>query len=64
MAIDIEKMKLDLEAYVNQMLEFLGLDKERVDSITIVASKDKYGNKENYDELIINKSEIVSGHIN
>lgn len=59
-AIDIEKMKLDLEAYVNQMLEFLGLDKEKVDSITIVAGKDKYGNKENFDELIINKSEIVS----
>lgn len=59
-AIDIEKMKLDLEAYVNQMLEFLGLDKEMVDSITIIAGKDKYGNKENFDELIINKSEIVS----
>jgi len=59
-AIDIEKMKLDLEAYVNQMLEFLGLDKDKVDSITIVAGKDKYGNKENFDELTINKSEIVS----
>ncbi|MDD3225713.1 MAG: ATP-binding cassette domain-containing protein [Clostridium sp.] len=59
-AIDIEKMKLDLEAYVNQMIEFLGLDKDKVDSITIVAGKDKYGNKENFDELIINKSEIVS----
>ncbi len=59
-AIDIQKMKLDLEVYINQMLEFLGLDKEQVDSITIVAGKDKYGNKENFDKLIIHKSEIVS----
>lgn len=59
-AIDIQKMKLDLEVYINQMLEFLGLDKDKVDSITIVAGKDKLGNKENFDKLIINKSEIVS----
>ncbi|MCY6958473.1 ATP-binding cassette domain-containing protein [Clostridium brassicae] len=59
-AIDIQKMKLDLEVYINQMLEFLGLDKDKVDSITILAGKDKYGNQENFDKLIINKSEIVS----
>ena len=58
--IDIQKLKLDLEVYINQMLEFLGLDKDKVDSITILAGKDKYGNKENFDKLIINKSEIVS----
>lgn len=59
-AIDIKKMELDLEAYVNQMLEFLWLDKDKVDSITIVAGKDKYGKNEDFGELIINKSEIVS----
>jgi ABC-type lipoprotein export system ATPase subunit len=59
-AIDISKLKSDLEVYINQMLQFLGVDKDKVDSVTIVAGKDKYGNKENFDELTIYKSEIVS----
>ncbi|GKX67982.1 ATP-binding cassette domain-containing protein [Inconstantimicrobium mannanitabidum] len=59
-AIDVDKIKADLEVYINQMLEFLGLDKDRVDSITIIAGKDKYGNKENFEQLTINKSEIIS----
>ena len=59
-AIDIPKMKIDLEVYINQMLQFLGLDKEKVISITIIAGKDKYGNEENFHELTVNKSEIIS----
>ena len=59
-AIDISKIKSDLEAYINQMLQFLGLEKDIVDSVTILAGRDKYGNKENFDSLIIKKSEIVS----
>ena len=59
-AIDVPKISSDLEAYISQMLEFLGLGKDNVDSITILAGRDKYGNKENFEELTINKSEIVS----
>ncbi|WP_326907274.1 ATP-binding cassette domain-containing protein [Sedimentibacter sp. MB31-C6] len=59
-AMDIPKILSDLEAYINQMIEFLGLDKDKVDSITILAGKDKFGNKENFDTLTINKGEIVS----
>ena len=59
-AIDISKIKSDLEAYTNQMLQFLGLEKDIVNSITILAGKDKYGNKENFDSLTIKKSEIIS----
>lgn len=59
-AIDIEKIKVDLEVYINQMIMFLGLEKDKVDSITIIAGKDKHGNKENFDKLTICKSEIVS----
>lgn len=59
-SIDIEKIKADLEFYINQMMEFLGLNKDSVDSITIIAGKDKSGNKENFEELTIKKSEIVS----
>lgn len=59
-AIDTQKIKSDLEVYINQMIDFLGLEKDKVDSITIVSGKDKYGNKENFNELVIKKSEIVS----
>lgn len=59
-AIDIPRIKEDLEVYVNQMLQFLGLEKDIVDSITIIAGKDKYGNKENFESLTIKRSEIVS----
>lgn len=59
-AIDLPKIKSDLEVYINQMLEFLGLDKDIVNSITIIAGKDKSGKAENFSELVINKSEIVS----
>jgi len=59
-AIDISKMKEDLQVYIEQMISFLGLDKEKVDSITIVAGNDKYGEKENFKELIIHNGEIIS----
>lgn len=59
-AIDLPKIKSDLEVYINQMLEFLGLDKDIVNSITIIAGKDKSGKAENFSKLVINKSEIVS----
>ncbi|WP_129597550.1 ATP-binding cassette domain-containing protein [Anaerophilus nitritogenes] len=59
-AIDIEKMKIDLKVYINQMIEFLGLKNDKVDSLTIIAGKDKYGNKENFEKLIIYKSQIIS----
>lgn len=59
-AIDLPKIKSDLEVYINQMLEFLGLDKDIVNSITIIAGKDKSGKAENFSELVINKSEIIS----
>ncbi len=59
-AIDIEKIKSDLESYINQMIEFLGLEEDTVDSITIIAGNNKYGDKENFEELTINKSEIVA----
>ena len=59
-AIDIPKIKEDLEVYINQMLSFLGLEKDRVDQITIIAGQDKYGNKETFGEFVIHKGEIVS----
>lgn len=59
-AIEPEKLKEDLLVYIEQMISFLGLDKERVDSVTIVSGQDKYGNPENFEELLISKGEILS----
>ncbi len=59
--IDIANLKEGLAEYISQMIEFLGLDKEKsIDSITIIAGTDKSGNKEKFGQLTINKSEIVS----
>ena len=60
-AIDKEKIKIDLLEYIHQMIEFLGLEKDNtVESLTILAGKDKDGKTEEFGELIINKSEIIS----
>ncbi|HEY8362735.1 MAG TPA: ATP-binding cassette domain-containing protein [Tissierellaceae bacterium] len=60
-AIDKEKLIQDLEIYIEQMKEFLGIkDDMGVYSLTILPGHDKSGNKEKFEELTINKSEIVS----
>lgn len=59
-AIDIEKLKSDAEAYINQMIEFLGLDSASVDELTIVAGKNKFGEAEQFGELVIKKGDIIS----
>jgi ABC-type lipoprotein export system ATPase subunit len=60
-AIDIEKIKIDFIAYMNEMLTFLGIEEEDgVSSLTILSGKNKYGEKEDFDRLTIHKGEIVS----
>lgn len=60
-AIDKEKLIQDLEIYIEQMKEFLGIkDDMGVYSLTILPGHDKSGNKGKFEELTINKSEIVS----
>jgi len=60
-AIDIEKIKIDLEAYIQQMLAFLGVkEEEAIESVTILAGTDKSGKKENFDSIKINKGDIIS----
>ncbi|MCT4599001.1 MAG: ATP-binding cassette domain-containing protein [Vallitalea sp.] len=60
-AIDTSKLIDDIIIYINQMLEFLGIKEEKgVDSLTIIAGYDKSGNKEGFDNIVINKSEIIS----
>ena len=60
LAIDKNALINYLKVYIEQMKEFLGLNDEKVNSITLLAGNDKFGKKENYDYLEIKKSEIIS----
>lgn len=60
LAIDKNALINSLKIYIEQMKEFLGLNDEKVNSITLLAGNDKFGKKENYDCLEIKKSEIIS----
>jgi ABC-type lipoprotein export system ATPase subunit len=60
-AIDIEKIKIDLPLYLNEMLAFLGIkEDDNIESLTIIAGNDKSGNKENFNKFTIYKGEIIS----
>ena len=59
-AIDIEKIKSDIEVYINQMIDFLGLNDNVVEELTIQAGVNKFGQAEKFEDLTIKKSEIVS----
>lgn len=59
--IDSKKIKSDLESYINEMIEFLGIEEDdKVNSLTILPGTDKNGNPEGFTDLKINKSEIIS----
>ncbi|OHW61660.1 ABC transporter ATP-binding protein YxdL [Andreesenia angusta] len=59
-AIDTEKLEEDLAEYISQMVEFLGLEKDKVESLTILAGVNKSGETESFGEFTIKRSEIVS----
>lgn len=60
-AIDIDKIKIDFLEYISEMLEFLGLEKDdTVESLSILAGRNKSGEEESFGSLTINKSEIIS----
>lgn len=60
-AIDKESLLQNLEEYINQMREFLGIkDEVGIDSLTILPGHDKSKKPEGFDELTIHKSEIIS----
>ena len=61
MALDLNKMTIDLVEYIKQMKSFLGLeDANTVDVLTIIPGQDKSGNKEGFDRLDIKKSEMIA----
>lgn len=60
-AIDIEVLMDGLLEYIDQMIRFLGIEEEKgVENLTIVSGRDKDGKPENFEEITINKGEIIS----
>lgn len=60
-AMDKVKLEEDLELYINQMKEFLGIKEEMgISSLTIQPGHDKSGNREGFEDITIHKSEIIS----
>ena len=61
LAIDREKLLSDLEVFIAQMQEFLGLGaSNQVHSLTILPGHDKSGGAEGFERFTIHASEIVS----
>ncbi len=60
-AIDIERLAKNLVEYIDQMIEFLGIKEDkRIESLTILAGRDKSGIREGFEKITINRSEIIS----
>lgn len=55
-----DEILLKIEEYIKKMIEFLGIKEEDdVNSISIIAGTNKFGDKEKYEELKIKKGEII-----
>ena len=60
-AINIEALPEELATYIEQMQEFLGLNEQSgVQSLSILAGQNKYGEAEEFDRLDIVPSQIIS----
>lgn len=60
-AIDIQSLPKELEMYIEQMLEFLGVEKKNsVNSLSILAGHNKLGEKESFGRMDIFPSQIIS----
>lgn len=59
-AIDVAAAIRDFNVYADSMIEFLGLEENTVQSLSILPGFDKSGVRENFDELTIYSSQIIS----
>lgn len=61
LALDLNKLAIDLAEYIKQMKEFLGIeDSNGVDLLTILPGQNKSGEREGFDRLDIKKSEMIA----
>jgi ABC-type lipoprotein export system ATPase subunit len=60
-AINREELSSGLNSYISQMLCFLGIKEDKgVESLTIIAGRDKTGNSENFDRITLKKGNIIT----
>lgn len=60
-AIDRENLLSGLDLFIEQMTAFLGLEQEqRVQTLTILPGRDKSGQAEQFPELTVSQSQIIS----
>lgn len=50
----------DLASYIENMLEFLGENKNQLESITLLPGRDKTGAPEGYDKLTFKRGDVIS----
>ena len=61
LAINVETLVRDFTEYVDLMKQFLGVEsQDRVESLTILAGQNKFGEAETFGELTVHPSEIIS----
>lgn len=61
LALDLNKLAIDLVEYIKQMKEFLGIeDSNGVYVLTILPGQNKSGEREGFDRLDIKKSEMIA----
>ena len=60
-AIDVDALPKELEIYIDQMIEFLGIEKQNgVSSLSILAGHNKLGEPESFGRIDIEPSQIIS----
>ncbi|MDY5435792.1 ATP-binding cassette domain-containing protein [Peptostreptococcus porci] len=59
-ALDLNKIEIDLLEYISQMKEFLGIEDNSVDVLSILSGNDKSGDREGFERLDIKKSEMIA----
>ncbi len=60
MAIDPSTFEEELNTYIQMMISFIGEKSNTIDSITILPGFDKNRNPENFEKIILKKSDMVS----
>ena len=59
-ALEKDKFISDTISFVETMKEILGIKDNHIEELTIISGKNKFGEKEGFDEIIIKRGEIIS----
>ena len=59
LGVPIEVIEDNLDEFIKQMLDFIG-DDNSLKTLTIISGESKTGEKENFDTLVLNPSDVIS----